>query len=552
MSRSRVVRELLFVLLTGIAVARIVNTWRQTAQTSDESPNIACGMQWLDLGRYDYGPFHPPLARSAIAAALYIHGYRAQKLPDRWNEGNAILHSRNEYWKALKWARAAVLPFFVLACLWVWLWSKRLLAGWGALVPVLLLTNTPAVLAHASLATTDMAVAAGVCGALYAFTVWLERPGVMAAIFVGFTFAAAFLSKFSALLFVPVGCVAIALLYRPSIRTLHRSAALAVLTTALLIWATYGFSVGRTSAHLSEDAAGQTGIISRIPTGVLRFVESTPLPAPQILDGIWTVYNHNEAGHAAYLLGDNSLHGWWYFFPVALGVKTPLALLLLAATGTAVLVLRRSDRRVWAPIVSAAAILLACLPANLNIGVRYILPLYPMLAITAGLGCVSLWQTSRGRIAGRFACVSLILWVLVSVAFAHPEYISYFNEIASRNPEKFLVDSDLDWGQDVGRLANELRRLKVDRVHMDCLYTGDGRELSLPPWDGLTPYKAETGWVAVSFTPLKSHAWVTARRANRQDSPYAWLNAYKPNRRVGRSILLYYIPENCKNCNSAQ
>jgi hypothetical protein len=550
--RSRLLRELVFILFTAIAVARIANTWRHTAQTSDESPNIACGMQWLDLGRYDYGPFHPPLARAAIAASLYVHGYRAQELADRWNEGNAILHSRSEYSKALKWARAGVLPFFVLACVWVWLWSKRLIPGWGALVPVLLFTNTPAVLAHASVATTDMAVAAGVCGALFAFTLFLERPRAITALLVGLTLAAAFLSKFSALLFVPVGCFAIALLCRPHIRTVFKSGTIAVITTALLVWAAYGFSIGRTTAHLSEDAAGQPGVISRIPASVLHAVESTPFPAPQIIDGVWSVHNHNEAGHAAYLLGQNSLHGWWYFFPVALLVKTPLALLLLAAVGAAMLALRRGDWRQWAPIASAAAILLACLPANLNIGVRYVLPLYPMLAIAAGIGCVSLWESARARTAARVACVGLVTWTIVSAAAAHPDYISYFNELGGSHPEDILVDSDLDWGQDLHRLSAELKRLNVTQIHMDCLYTGDGRELDLPAWDGLQPYKPEIGWVAVSFTPLKSHAWVTAQHAGREDSPYAWLNTYKPYARVGRSILLYYIPGNCKNCNTTQ
>lgn len=550
MNRSGLLREIAFVLLTTIAVARIVSTWRHTAQTSDESPNIACGMQWLDLGRYDYGPFHPPLARTAIAASLYMHGYRAQNLPDRWNEGNAILHSRNDYWSALKYARAGVLPFFILACVWVWLWSKRLLQGWTALVPLLLFTNTPAVLAHASLATTDMAVAAGICGALFAFTVWLDHPSPLSAVLLGATFAAAFLSKFSALLFVPVGCLAIVLLYRPRMKPLLTSAPIAVILTASLVWAAYGFSFGRTTAHLSEDAAGQTSLISKIPTRTLRLIETTPVPAPEIIDGIWSVQNHNEAGHAAYLLGRNSLYGWWYFFPVALIVKTPLGLLLLATAGALLLAVRRADRRAFAPFGSAAAILLACLPANLNIGVRYVLPLYPMLAIAAGVGCVSLWRSSRLPITARVLSVSLGAWTVVSTARAHPDYIAYFNELAGSHPENILVDSDLDWGQDLQRLASELKRLNVRYIHMDCLYTGDGRELDLPAWDGLQPYKPETGWVAVSFTPLKSHAWVTAQRAGRHDSPYAWLNAYKPHSRVGRSILLYYIPENCKNCNA--
>ena len=72
---------LAFLLLTAIAVARIAATYHTVAQTSDETPNIACGMQYLDLGRYDYGAFHPPLARLAMAIGPYLYGARSQKLP---------------------------------------------------------------------------------------------------------------------------------------------------------------------------------------------------------------------------------------------------------------------------------------------------------------------------------------------------------------------------------------------------------------------------------------------------------------------------------------
>jgi hypothetical protein len=542
---------LLFLFIVAIGVVRIANTWRKVSQTSDESPNIACGMQWLDLGRYDYGPFHPPLARAAIASLLYLHGYRAQNRPDRWAEGNAILHSKKDYDHALKWARAGTLPFFIVACIWVWLWSRRLLGDWAALIPVLLFTNTPPILAHAGLATTDMAVAAGVCGALYSFTLWLERPDSRRTVLLGATFALAFLAKFSAILFVPAGALGIVILYALAgnctlpLRSLIEFAALFTITAMLLIWAAYQFSWGRTTEHIAEDAQSQSGVWGKIPQSVLVLLQRTPLPAPEIVDGMWTVHNHNEAGHGAYLLGRNSLHGWWYFFPVALAVKTPLGLLMLAGAGFVVLMLRNSrplDWKKWAPAIAAILILLSSMPANLN-GVRYVLAIYPLLAIVAGLGCVHLFQSENARIFTAAVGSAVVLWVMFSGALAHPHYIAYFNEIANAQPENFLVDSDLDWGQDLRVLAKTLKRLKVERIHMDCFYTGDGAELDLPAWEGLKPYKPETGWVAVSFTPVKSYWWGLAQKHNRRDSPYAWLDAYEPHMRVGRSILLYHIPE---------
>ena len=115
---------LIFLLLAAIGVGRIAATYRSIAQTSDETPNIACGMQYLDLGRYDYGAFHPPLARLAMAIGPYLYGARAQKLPDRWHEGNAVLHSEPRHGKALTLARRRHPSVFLLACAVVWLGTQ--------------------------------------------------------------------------------------------------------------------------------------------------------------------------------------------------------------------------------------------------------------------------------------------------------------------------------------------------------------------------------------------------------------------------------------------
>ena len=190
--------------------------------------------------------------------------------------------------------------------------------------------------------------------------------------------------------------------------------------------------------------------------------------------------------------------------------------------------------------------LLVNLPTSLNIGVRYMLPLFPMLALTAGMGVLFLLrrpEPCRLEQWRRACAVGLMLWVAVSSAAAHPDYLAYFNELGGSRPERILVDSDLDWGQDMNRLVVELRRRHVDRLHMSCLYTGDDSRLELPSWDALPLYQPVTGWVAVSFTMLKTYGWLAAQQQGRADSGFAWLDRYQPVARVGKSILLYYIPD---------
>jgi hypothetical protein len=521
---------LAFLLLTAIGVGRIAATYHSVAQTSDETPNIACGMQYLDLGRYDYGAFHPPLARLAMAVGPYLYGARSQKLPDRWHEGNAVLYSAARYTRTLTLARLGILPFFLLACTVVWLWGRRLLGEWGALAPVFVFTNLPPVLAHAGVATMDMAIGAGVVTAFFSYMLWLENGTLRRSIFFGIGIALALLSKFSSVLLLPAGILTITLLNWPG-RGVKRNWAW-IPVAFILIWGAYRFSVGPMTEHVSRDALEQGGVIAKIPRPVLHFVETVPVPAPQILDGLWQVHNHVDAGHTAFLLGQHSFHGWWYFFPVALAVKTPIAVLLLVLVGALAV-----TRKTRTPAVLAAVILLINLPTSLNIGVRYMMPLFPLLALTAGIGAVWLWRRSR------WIAAALLAWLAISSTSAHPDYLAYFNEFAGAHPERILVDSDLDWGQDMNRLVAELRRRNVTYLHMATLYTGDDSRIGLPAWDGLEPYQPVTGWVAVSQTMLQNYGWMVAQQKGRTDLAFSWLDGYQPVAKVGKSILLYRIPE---------
>ncbi len=533
---------ILFVALTAIGEARIVATYRSISQTSDESSNLACGMEWLDRGSYELGPFHPPLARIAMSVGPYLDGARSRGLADRWKEGNAVLSSGRRYGRTLTLARIGILPFFVLASTCVWFWSRRLLNDWGGVAAVFLYTNIPPVLAHAGVATSDMAIGATLATACYAFICWLEETDWKHSVLLGAALAAAFLSKFSSVVLLPACLLTILLLRGRRTRRALAPAAIALGMAALLVWAAYHFSYGHMTEHVAADAASQGGIWARIPPSFLHWLESATLPAPEILDGFWQVHNHVEGGHTAYLLGQNSTRGWWYFFPVALGVKTPLGLLLLAGLGWWALARgqwRPFDWKAWAPAVLALVVLLVCMPSTLNIGVRYALPLYPMLAITAAMGVKYLFR----RPAGKVVAAGLLCWTAVSSLAAHPDYLAYFNEIAGSRPERFLVDSDLDWGQDMRQLAAALGERHVDRLHLAALYSGDYALVDLPPWDDLKPYQPVTGWVAVSFTMLKTYGWLAAQQAGRPDLAFAWLDRYRPVARVGKSFLLYRIPE---------
>jgi hypothetical protein len=126
-------------------------------------------------------------------------------------------------------------------------------------------------------------------------------------------------------------------------------------------------------------------------------------------------------------------------------------------------------------------------------------------------------------------------WLVLESARAHPDYLPYFNQIAGDHPERILVDSDLDWGQDLRRLADTLRARKVPHVSLSYHGKVDLSKQGLPPFTVLPDYTPVTGWVAASEYRL-----LLGQYGGRYD-PFAWLLKHTPVTRVGHSIRLYYI-----------
>ena len=529
-----------------LGVARIVATYHVFNQTWDEPAHVAAGMQWLDRGRYTYEPLHPPLARVMEALGPRLAGIRSAGQTNVWLEGNAILYAGGRYDRNLALARLGVLPFFLLATLVVCAWAWRLGGAPAAVSAVLLFTTLPPVLAHAGIATTDMAVTATIALAALCLIRWLEQPTRGRSLALGAALGLALLSKLSALLFLPAAGIAIALSRRqqhapetgprprPRRTTMLR---LTYAATLLTIWAGYRFSVGPLIAPAVPVAPAGA---SAPPPTLDRLAQAPIFPAPALVAGRGQLAAKNRAGHKSYLLGEVRTTGWWYFFPLALAVKTPLPFLLLVAAGLAASWRGYSGadrRRQLEPAAIAFAILLVCLPSRINIGLRHVLPMYPFLAVVAGLGAVALWRARRAVRTARALAVLLVAWQVVASARTHPDYLAYFNELAGRHPERILVDSDLDDGQDLKRLADTLRARRIPAVSLAYAGSATVAEHGLPPIHWLEPHRPVTGWVAASLYSLKLGS---LDRPGHDD--FAWLERYRPVALVGRSIRLYYVP----------
>lgn len=520
-----------------VSAVRIATTWRVFSQTYDEAAHIATGMEWLAEGRYDIEPQHPPLARISVALGPFLTGARAPHGLPATAQGNEILH-RGDYTTMLSRARAGILPFFLLSVIVVWLWARRLGGDVAAIFAALLYANLPPVLAHAGVATTDMAVTAGLTAAFFLFHEWLTSPTTGGALLFGAAVTIAVTSKFSSLLFLTVGAMAILLCARwgGSIPRVRRMAVLQLGLAAIVCfvagWAVYRFSFepirGPHRVLLDHWLQGRSFYADISPR-----LHRIPLPAPQIVSGVAEMMVHNRNAHPSYLFGEHKLGSWWYYFPVAVAVKTTLGF-LAAVTIAAVLLARRAVReRVGrdelAPLAAAVAILAATLPVNINIGVRHVLPVYPLLAVSAGCGLALLWKRS---IRWRAIVVLLIALELIVSVRSHPDYLAYFNPLAGAQPQRVLLDSNLDWGQDLLRLSRRCKELGIDRLRLSYFGTADLSRHELPPLLPIPWEKPLPGWFAVSEGNLGSPTYPVT---------FKWLDRFQPVERIGKSIRLYHL-----------
>lgn len=508
---------------------RVALTHRVFSETLDEPVHVACGYEWLTGRGYLTDPTHPPLERVLSAAPLVLMRIPPPTQTDFVGKGNDLLYANDRYEKNLARARMGNLFLFIAGMIALAAWAHRLFGFAVGAVATALFATLPPILAHAGLATTDLAVATTLTVSLIALDFWLDAPTLRRGVLLGIAIALGVLSKFSFLLFFPVAALVLI-----GVRVGKRNAALDAKSLALaaaigflLIWAGYRFSFGRLDAIPMGKFYLETPAPRPLRPLAKWVAEQVPLPMPELFMGVGAVKMHDIDGHPAYLLGRYSQRGWWYYFPVVFFYKTPLPFLILAAWGIALL-LRRRPEIAWIPI----ALMLCVLPSSINIGIRHLLPIYPPLCIAAAFATVTIARQSRD-LFGRAALAALLGWLVIGTTLAHPDYLAWFNEAAGEHPEAIVVDSNLDWGQDVLRLERVVREQNIDRLLV--LYNGNadlGRHRI--PAAGLQPFSPAQGWIAASETSLKIGD--QARQGG-----YRWLDQYRPVRRIGKSIRLYHI-----------
>ncbi len=515
MAFSQPVRRFLLAALLALFLGRIVLTWRVFTDTMDEQGHIAAGLQYLETGCYTYEPEHPPLGRLVLAALPHLAGLRFH--PVLWAyDGPWATHDLAFYWRTLSLARAGNLLFAAILFFCVWRWALDLHGPDAALAACGIAACCPNLLGLAGFATLDFAAAAAIFGAAYFLWRWSRAPSWTAALAAGAASGLAVLIKFSALVLLPpLALLGFVLAGRPPLRQIAAALALA----GLLVWAGYRFETGAL-APPGHHFAGKypNGQRKGLAARLTVLLEHRTLPAPRLFHGLIDLASHNQEGHTAYLLGRTALFGWWYYFPVAIALKTTLPLLLLAA-------LALPRRQSIPPLAALAVILGAAMTARLNIGLRYVLPVYPFLAVLA-----SALFASPGWL--RVIACALLVWHGYESFHAHPDYLPYFNQWARGREHRYLADSNLDWGQDLDRLAAYARAQHLGEIQLSYFGLADPRKFGLA-YRRLNWARPDPGWIAVSVNHLVG--------IQNDPGPARWLWHLEPRAKIGKSIWLYYL-----------
>ena len=545
--------RLLLLVVMLLFVGRIASTYRVFSETSDESFHIGAGLEYLQFGRYTFEPQHPPLGRVVVAALPYFFADLRLTSPDdqHWSSHVAVVWDTSGldyYWKTLTLARAANLPFAVLLLLFVYQWSLRLYGQRAALTACLIVACCPSLIAHAGLATLDIGPTATTLMAAYFFWRWSHEPSWRYCLLSGGSLALAWTSKFSTIAFLPpimvLYFVAVrwrrwrnaGLLRRENVLLGFQRAAAFTAVLVSLIWTVYLFDIGPVSLpdHLMPSKVEMDEAWSPPHVGLARLIDSKVLPARPFWLGLIELLRHNHLGHPAYLLGEFSSHGWWYYFPVALAVKSTLPMLALFVIGVVIAFRKNVNGPVHPAIFGIIPVILVLgvsMMANINIGVRHILPLYPFLAIV-GSAVFACEDRSGGRVRPALVlALVLLVWHVGESIRAHPDYLPYFNQIARGREEKFLIDSNLDWGQDMARLGRYMKEKDIASVKLTYPVNARTKMVGVNT-EPLPPDHPDAGWIAVGANALVGLDQPGFFKPLRETEPWA---------RVGKSIWLYRV-----------
>lgn len=541
-------------MICAVFLALGISSIPRHSLTADEAcHHIASGYVFLTKGDFAFSTEVPPLSRYIVAAPLLFMDIKLPQDRAFWAREDRGEFSREFLFKLNRDKLAAIAFFSRLANIFVGLfgglflffWAKKHFGAMTASLAAFFYFLLPEIIAHSSLATTDIAAAVFImCSAL---TFWdlLEKPSLkiclIAALFLGLSL----LSKFSAILLCPIylALVIAGVIVRSFLKDRIGATRVIgffiifVIIAKLVLWAGYGFETKpllEGVLRADQKAAVLRGFFMKLAPfsgdeGVKNFTAllyTFPVPLSSFMMGVMGILKHGGEGSAVFFMGNWSAKGSPFYYIAALLIKTPIPLLIFILTGSFAAFARGAKKSLNAYLLFAAAVFIVMASrSNLQLGIRYILPAMPFLILIASQGAKVLVEGGGAR---RIAGYAVLFWFLAESVAANPNQLSYFNEFVGgpANGYKYLRDSNLDWGQDLPALRDHMKKNGIDEVSL-CYFGG-----------------AEASFYGVNAKPVTETELETpGNKVYAISVQYLdavkWAKDLKPEGRAGYSIFVY-------------
>ncbi len=547
---------------------------RYHSPTFDEPIHLTAGIAYWMFNDYRLQPENGNLPQrwSAACAMLFdkinfpSRDQAAWRESDVWDLAQQLFYrENNDSDRLLFHGRMGIALASATLCLVIYLWSRTAWGPGGAWVSLIAAAFCPNLLAHGHLTTSDLFATLFFTGSVWHIGKNLECVTLARTLCGGAWVAGLFLSKFSAPLIVPMAvliCVARLARRTPlecdipwcrrrtvmglgaQIGVMSALTAVYATMTWIAIWAAFGcrYSAASPPVHdvqfyeliSVEKACEPLGTTGRI----IEWTAQNRLLPEAYLYGAAFVKAHGR--QAAFWNGHYTIFGWRGFFPYCWLVKTPLPTLALVALAVVAWLawLRRHPAAkslrmlLSSRLVPAFALLLIYWPTAIlstrNLGHRHILPTCPALFVLLGgiafffpggrrplvvppSGGLDRQPVSDGRWMRRLVAL-LLAWLVVESVLAFPNYIAYFNSaIGTRQGYRHLVDSSLDWGQDLPQLKTWLetrqpRDAVPERIFLAYFGQADPMHYGIQGTDIIAaaplPLRYDPGLYCVSATML--------------------------------------------------
>lgn len=491
---------ILFILSIAFTALSVTSLVRKSPTCDETGHHIASGYIFLTKGDFSFSTEVPPLSRYIMALPLLA---LELELPDErsfWAREDRGEFSREFIYdlnreKAAKIVLFSRLPIVVIGLLggfFLFFWTRRHYGDLTVVLAAFMYFLCPNMIAHSSLATTDMTATVFIMLSVFCMWDFLENPCTWRAMFSGVTLGLALLSKFTAVFLLPAYILVsfgLFFKYREEERSRFGKAMRTMLflvfpAAFFILWAGYLFEL-RPLLEGAMRASQKEGffleflnkIFPSAGTGLTdlarKFLYSVPVPLSSFWVGIAGIARHSAEGTRNFFMGSWSAMGNPIYYAAAFIIKTPIPVVIAFFTGTVLVFTKREKRDLNLYLLFFAVMFfVAASRSNLQLGLRYVLPAYPMIFVIAALGMGTLLK--GGKILN-FLGAGLVVWTAVLHFFVWPDYLSYFNELVggTENGYLYLRDSNLDWGQDLPALKSYMDKNGIKEVRLVYFGTAD-------------------------------------------------------------------------------